>query len=94
MYKNTEEMEPQTPPVLKKKISDQQSTVALFLKTHRMFKKVLDDIDCLEEYFSSKLSVDWKTGGIRGGIINDTSSNPSVSEKTEAQAKKILAKIP
>jgi hypothetical protein len=55
----------------KKTLSNQssQSTVEMFLKTNRMFKKILEEIDILEEYYSSKLGPNvFKIGG----IIKDT----------------------
>jgi hypothetical protein len=45
-----------------------------------MFKKVQEDIDCLEEYYSSKIPIDYKQGGIRAGILRDTASEVSEVE--------------
>lgn len=85
----------------KKKASTQQqqsSTVAMFLKTVRMFKKVQEDIDCLEEYYSSKIPIDYKQGGVRVGILSDdaseSESKSQMTEQRQTQAKKILSKIP
>jgi hypothetical protein len=67
----------------KKTSTSDQSTVSLFLKTHRMFKKVLGDVKCLEEHFQLKLPFDVTTHEVRGAIISAQSSSELGSTVSE-----------